>query len=103
MFQNIRQGLGLSMLILMSMMVAATVFPPPVQGFGFKKHTATNEVQNKPFRSHRISRKTVLKVITPQLQSSHRLNVRQRLSFSIYQLPTRTNFSQTHFCSYLTR
>ncbi|KAI5418570.1 hypothetical protein KIW84_042990 [Lathyrus oleraceus] len=31
MFQNIRQGLGLSMLILMSMMVAATLFPLPVQ------------------------------------------------------------------------
>ncbi|KAI5406819.1 hypothetical protein KIW84_053187, partial [Lathyrus oleraceus] len=69
MFQNIRQGLGLSMLILMSMMVAATLFPLPVQGFGFKKHTTTNEVQNKPFKSHRVSRKTVLKVNTPQLQS----------------------------------
>ncbi|CAI8597805.1 unnamed protein product [Vicia faba] len=98
MFQNIRQGLCLSMLILMSMMVAATVFPLPVQGFGFKKHTTTNVVQNKPFKSHWVSRKTVLKV-----NSSPRLNVSQRLSFPLYQLPRRTNFSQTHFCSYLTR
>ncbi|KAL5076220.1 hypothetical protein RYX36_015204 [Vicia faba] len=98
MFQNIRQGLCLSMLILMSMMVAATVFPLPVQGFGFKKHTTTIVVQNKPFKSHWVSRKTVLKV-----NSSPRLNVSQRLSFPLYQLPRRTNFSQTHFCSYLTR
>jgi len=36
MFHNIRQGLSLSMLIFMSMMVAAaTIFPSPVEGFGF--------------------------------------------------------------------
>jgi hypothetical protein len=68
MFQNIRQGLGLSMLILMSMMVAATIFPSPVQGFGFEKQTTTNEFQTKPLKSHRLSHKIVLKVKTPQLQ-----------------------------------
>jgi hypothetical protein len=45
MFHNIRQGPSLSMLILMSMMVAAaTIFPSPVKDFGFKKHI-TDEVQ----------------------------------------------------------
>jgi len=40
------QGQGLSMLILMSMMVAAaTICPSHVKGFGFKKHITTNEVQ----------------------------------------------------------
>ncbi|CAI8597808.1 unnamed protein product [Vicia faba] len=63
MFQNIRQGIGLSILILMSMMVAATLFPLPVQGFCFKKHTTTNELQSKPFKSHRVSHKTVLKIV----------------------------------------
>jgi len=69
MFHNInRQGLGLSMLILMSMMVAATIFPSPVQGFDFEKQTTTNELHTKPSKSHRVSHKTVLKVKTPQLQ-----------------------------------
>jgi len=104
MFHNIRQGLGLSMLILMSMMAAATIFPSPVQGFGFEKQTTTNELHIKPLKSHRLSHKTVLKVNTPQLQRSYSINVSQRMSFPLYyQFPRRTSFSRTHFCSYITR
>lgn len=101
MLRNIRQGLGVSVLALISMMVGATIFHSPVNDLRFKKSVAINEtVTNKLLKSHWISSNdSVLKVNTPQLHDNPRnRKVSQRLSFPIYQPPRRLIFSQSHSC-----
>jgi len=91
-FHNIRKGLGLSVLALISVMVGVTVFRAPMHGLHFKKPTTTIEtITNTLLKSRWISSNdTVLKVNKPQLQHNHRnRNVRQRLSSPTYQPPRR--------------
>ncbi|RHN68956.1 putative leucine-rich repeat domain, L domain-containing protein [Medicago truncatula] len=100
-FHNIRKGLGLSVLALISVMVGVTVFRSPMHDLRFKKPTTTIEtITNTILKSHWISSNDiVLKVNTLQLQHIHRnRNVRQRLPCPTYQPPRRLSLSQNHFC-----
>ncbi|XP_061338269.1 TMV resistance protein N-like [Gastrolobium bilobum] len=87
MFHHIRQGVGLSALALMSMMIGATLYLSPKQGF--KLHSPTNEATTKLLKSrYGIG----IKVNKPQFLRKHNTNASQRLSFSAHQPPRRLSF-----------
>ncbi|KAI5406817.1 hypothetical protein KIW84_053186 [Lathyrus oleraceus] len=106
MFHTIKQGLGLSVLALISMMVGARIFLSPTHGLRFKKSTTTIEtVSNKLLKSHWItSNDIVLKVNATQFQRGPcNRNVSPRFSFQPYHPPRRLSFSKSQFCCNLTK